>query len=110
MAPQELYAPAGFFFASKRGPPLERLGPSLGRVEHAQDLNRLASDAVRHDAGRGARKELARARYPARAADVRLGLEVGDVAEDGEHDPAGSALAVPRDVGAQRLEVGKGVF
>lgn len=58
--PQERVAPAGFLL-SMRGSALERLGPGLGRMEHAQDLDHLALDAVRHDTERRTRKEFARA-------------------------------------------------
>lgn len=54
--PQERSAPAGFFFASKRGASLKIFGPGLGRVEHAQDLDRLAFDAVPRDLGFRAHK------------------------------------------------------
>jgi DNA primase len=54
--PQEPCAPAGSFSLRSGGASLKNLGSSLGRVEHAQDLDHLALDAVPRDLGFRAHK------------------------------------------------------
>ena len=86
------------------------LGPSTSAVEHAQDLDRVANQAVRHDEWRPRDHELARSRNAAGSPHFgAVRKQCFNTLDDVKRDALRGCGIVLLDVGTQRGEVVDGL-